>query len=978
MPRLRLPLAVLAATLALAAPASADLPAGSFVFNGGITALTPHAGAYYAAGPFSFVQRATGGALSTSPATALTPGEVDHGFPQVVGTVEAIVADGSGGWYLGGSFSFVGGKPRANFAHVLGDGTVDDTIDVAFSGPVKALAVAGGRLFVGGDFVHPVGGGSQRALVALQDGVVDPAFTPDIQTTGAFVNTLTLSGGALYAGGFFEQLGAGGDLVSRTSLARLSPATGVADSWAMTPSPAVGIVSAVTVSGATAYVGGSFEFAGGPTPYRNLAAFATADGARVATFDPAVDSAVDDIAVAAGRVFAAGQFFSVGGTTRRYFAAIDPADGALDTTWPSIPSNASSADALAVDGDTLYVGGDFQFLGTSGPRLAAVKLSDKTVRTTFRPEPSGTVRAIVPGATLVAGGRFAGAGLPVAYPAGMVRLNADGSLDTDWSPDLGNAGSAPQVTALQSTPAGLYVGGIFDEIRGSARANLARLDAAGDVDPSFTTPTDGQVRAFAPDGDRLLLGGSFTQVGGQSRPRLAALTAAGTTDLTFAPAVGSGGDSVSGLSVAAGRAYVWGSFTTVGGQSRPHGFAAVDSGTGAVTAFAPLLRSGFGTPITPGLVNDVEAASDRVHVAGNFGQVGTTDRAGIAALDPDSGALLTDFDAGFAPLANSLVYGLLRTGSTLYAGGGWDVPIGGAPRDGLAALDPVTGAAQSFAPRIVRDLFSGMQTMTASADLVVAAGFVAGARGAYGPTVGGLQLFDLVAPTVTVTTPAVDAVFVQGSSVPSSFACDDLPAFTPDPVCTGPATVDTTTVGDATFTVTATDAQGTVTTREVPYTVVAPEPTPTPTPGPTATPEPSPSPAATAIPAPPSPSPTATPSPAPKPNPAASAGVISRVTAARVSRTGRVKLTLTCTGGRPCSGGLRLTARVRRGTRTRTVTVLPSTRFTVAAGRRRTLTVRLGATGRTLLRAPGARTRATVVVSPSTAARRGLTLTLRR
>lgn len=966
--RCRAVLAVAAVLLGWSGSAAhADLPAGSFVFNAGVLDVERHAGATYLAGPFSYAQPATGAAISVAGATAMAPGTRDAGFPEVVGTVHAVAADGSGGWYLGGSFAFVGGLERQNFAHVLGDGSVDPTVDVAFDGPVRAIVVSGGRVLVGGDFTHPVGVGTQRSLVALQDGAVDSGFTPDITTSEASVRELVLDGGALYVGGRFDQVGG----QFRRSVARISPVTGAVDAaWAMSPVPTFATVEAIAVSGTTAYVGGTFGFAApADAPYRNLSALSTTDGARVTAFDPAVDSTVSDLVVAAGRVVAGGGFTEVGGTPKRYFAVLDPADGALDATWPGIPSNAQSVDALAVDGDTLYVGGDFLFLGTSGPRLAAITLSTKAVVGAFRPEPNAAVLAIAPGVQVVAGGRFAAAGDPLLYLNGMARLNGDGSLDTDWTPDLASAGPAPQVFALRSTPAGLYVGGTFDGVRGQSRANLARLDAGGEVDPAFTAGTDGLVAALARDGDRLLVGGAFTTLAGAAQPRLGALLADGSRDPAFAPAI-PGGD-VRRISVAGGSAFVAGSFTALGGQPRPHGLGAVAADSGDVTAFAPDVRDRFGNAMPPGTTNDLEAAADAVHVVGTFGTIGGLERNGVAALDPATGGPLP-FDAATPAAPTPFFTDVDRVGDALYVTGA-GTTFGGAARDFLAVLDAGTGALRPYAPRVVPGELSSGAQLAVDGDLVVLASSEAGGRGAYGPAPGGVLLFERTPPAVDVVVPAAGATFTQGQTVPSSFSCDDAPAFTPAPSCTGPSSVDTSALGAATFSVTATDAQGNVTTREVPYVVVAAPPPDTTTGGSTdgtTTPAPTITPS-TATP------PTTAPSTEDRGTPTVTPGRLRGVGAGRVGVSGRVRLTLTCAGPGACSGRLRLTARVRSRGRLRTVTVLGATRYAVAGGRRSTRSVRLTAAGRAVLRRRGARVRARVVV-PVAAAERPLTLVLRR
>jgi len=65
---------------------------------------------------------------------------------------------------------------------------------------------------------------------------------------------------------------------------------------------------------------------------------------------------------------------------------------------------------------------------------------------------------------------------------------------------------------------------------------------------------------------------------------------------------------------------------------------------------------------------------------------------------------------------------------------------------------------------------------------------------------------DLTAPIVTITVPANGGFYVLGASVASSFSCADQTSGVAS--CTGPATVDTNSVGSKSFAVTATDNAG--------------------------------------------------------------------------------------------------------------------------------------------------------------------------
>ena len=82
---------------------------------------------------------------------------------------------------------------------------------------------------------------------------------------------------------------------------------------------------------------------------------------------------------------------------------------------------------------------------------------------------------------------------------------------------------------------------------------------------------------------------------------------------------------------------------------------------------------------------------------------------------------------------------------------------------------------------------------------------------------------DVNAPTIKVTAPTANQAIVQNTTVLADYSCNDGSGVAS---CTGTvangAALDTATVGAHTFTVTATDTQGLVSTARIPYTVVAP------------------------------------------------------------------------------------------------------------------------------------------------------------
>jgi trimeric autotransporter adhesin len=149
---------------------------------------------------------------------------------------------------------------------------------------------------------------------------------------------------------------------------------------------------------------------------------------------------------------------------------------------------------------------------------------------------------------------------------------------------------------------------------------------------------------------------------------------------------------VSDIKLADEIIYVAGGFTGIGGQPRKH-VAAVDMATGQATPWNPDPNSDVFTLLPAGAT---------VYVGGVFTRIGGQARSRLASLDPVTG-LATAWNPRVAPVAgigdnaDSAVYSLALSGSTLFVGGDF-TGIGGRPRTSLAALDGTTGQAGRWNP----------------------------------------------------------------------------------------------------------------------------------------------------------------------------------------------------------------------------------------------------------------------------------------
>jgi hypothetical protein len=221
----------------------------------------------------------------------------------------------------------------------------------------------------------------------------------------------------------------------------------------------------------------------------------------------------------------------------------------------------------------------------------------------------------------------------------------------------------------------------------TAKVDCVTLNADG------TCALAGTVYAIAQLGTTTYIGGSFTSVSGTPRSNVAAIKADGTLDPTWSPSTG-GSDTSTGtvyaLAVAADRSKVFlgGDFTTVGTTARRN-LAAVTPDTGAVV-------QDWSTN-TNNVVRALAADNaDRLYVGGAFGRLGNQDIPKLGAVTQSSGAVEASFVAP-RPAGTVRALTLSDDGSNLYAGGGF-TSISGQSRPGAAELDASTGAVTDFAP----------------------------------------------------------------------------------------------------------------------------------------------------------------------------------------------------------------------------------------------------------------------------------------
>ncbi len=233
--------------------------------------------------------------------------------------------------------------------------------------------------------------------------------------------------------------------------------------------------------------------------------------------------------------------------------------------------------SLSADGSKdVYVGGDFTtYNGTQANRIVRLN-TDGTIDQAFVMASGfdATVRWIVPAAvqsaSVYVGGDFtAYNGAPRAR---IARLNANGTLDPTFTTGTGFDNTVNVIAPAQDGTGALYVGGAFSTYNGTPANRLVRVNADGTVDPTFVTGTgfDNTVFTIIPLADGsgdVYVGGAFTLYKGVDAMRIVRLNSNGNINLAFPTTTGFD-NTVRTMALAddrSGNLYAGGDFTTYKG-----------------------------------------------------------------------------------------------------------------------------------------------------------------------------------------------------------------------------------------------------------------------------------------------------------------------------------------------------------------------------------------------------------------------------
>ncbi|HEX8368622.1 MAG TPA: FG-GAP-like repeat-containing protein [Pyrinomonadaceae bacterium] len=456
-------------------------------------------------------------------ATRAAAGDVDTSFVATLAgafggsgtSINSLAVQPDGKIIIAGQFFAVGKYPRICVARLNADGTVDQTfialaLDINRDGNLyinQAVVQPDGKILIGGEFLFR---GQEKGLFRLNaDGSPDSAFSNNIAATDAIFKAhefvLSPDGKIFFAG-----------------VKRLAPNSTRASLWRISSEGNVEVEKSLVSYGKLALAPGGklIALGGNQNEVRRLNTDLSDDPSFQQTSG---GSSFLDVAVQPdGKVVVVGSFNTIFGFQIAKVARFN-ADGTLDSSFGAVNPGRPNEDVRVVKilpNGKILIGGEFDMVNNVATKMVAILNADGSLDTSFvsqLPLQSGSNRGINE-VTVQADGKIL---------ADRFRLNADGSVDSTYAPQIRDRGFGYE-TAVQ--PDGkILVGGQFSFAGDKAINGLARFNADGSVDDTFNQTAFSSfatIRAIAvqPDG-KILAGGTS--------PNFVRFTPTGAVDFTI-------------------------------------------------------------------------------------------------------------------------------------------------------------------------------------------------------------------------------------------------------------------------------------------------------------------------------------------------------------------------------------------------------------------------------------------------------------
>jgi uncharacterized delta-60 repeat protein len=446
------------------------------------------------------------------------------------GSIHSIVTEEGGKIYTGGNFLTYGNQARTSIARLNTNGSLDNSFkhDLDTHGSIHTIAFQkDGNLVISGNYVSTDAQMPSRVRRISPTGLLDRSFNV---STGYGANSVIAvmhpqADGKLLIGGNFTSY----NNVPRGRLALLNEDGILDENFASTFWANASVVNIGTQKGGKIIVSGHFNQVNGSTKNRITRLFPVGDVDVNFNIGSGANNSILAMAIQPdGKILIAGWFTSFDNVPRRYLARLN-ADGSLDTDFNigTGTNNVIRSLVLLEDGK-IVIGGEFTSYNGAARRYIARLHPDGTLDQEFDSTLNGFVYsiAIQKDNKIIVGGA----------PALLARLQADGSIDESFTVGKGASGTVTKVFVQQDSK--VLVAGVFSFFNDIASNQLVRLHTDGTLDTGFSSGTGVSPMSSIQDiieqkSNNLIISGGFVQYNGTGRNRIARLYSNTVTSLSL-------------------------------------------------------------------------------------------------------------------------------------------------------------------------------------------------------------------------------------------------------------------------------------------------------------------------------------------------------------------------------------------------------------------------------------------------------------
>ncbi|CAM3652622.1 delta-60 repeat domain-containing protein [Flavobacterium chungbukense] len=444
---------------------------------------------------------------------------------------------------LTGNFTVFNGTVANRIIRLNNNGTYDASFNsgTGFNDDVKAIALqADGKIVLGGNFTTYNSNTANRIIRLNEDGTRDESFLTEsgFSKEGVEVIRITQSGDIMVGGSF---TGLYHDNPVNRLIYLNSDGTLKTD-FDIGSGPASASVFALEFDEETSwYAGGSFAIFNGQNQGRlvKINIDGEPDTAYLSSGIGFDNSVLTILPLPNKKTIIGGNFKKFNGNLVAKISCLLE-NGAIDTSFNAENTGANNlvkAAVLQYD-QKVIIGGSFtKYNDVSNNRIVRI-FQDGQIDYSFSCGEgfNGQVYAlsIQSDQKIIAAGAFTKYNGSVVNANRIVRLLSDGSKDPNFNISSGADGTV-ECVVLQSDGK-ILVGGHFKTFNGLPFAGLVRLNADGTIDTSFTISEgfDKYVYAIALQSDqKIIVGGSFVTFDGTSQKRIVRLNPNGSLDTTF-------------------------------------------------------------------------------------------------------------------------------------------------------------------------------------------------------------------------------------------------------------------------------------------------------------------------------------------------------------------------------------------------------------------------------------------------------------